>query len=121
MTFPMIKYKFNGFVEAQALTDVMEQKCEALEKYFHGANSVQCEVEFEKIAPQKNGQIHHVSVGLLVDGTPFWAEATNESFEKAIDEVRNELDIELRKAKEKSETLKKQGGREVKDKLLSAE
>ena len=118
MTFPTINYKFNDLSEAQSLTDIVEQKYATLEKYLGGAGSAQCEVEFEKVAPQKNGQIHRVGVNMVVDGTMYRAEATEESFEKAIDEVRNELDQELRRAKEKQVTMVKQGGREAKEQLL---
>lgn len=118
MTFPTINYKFNDLAEAQALTDVFEQKCAAFEKYMHGSGSAICDVEFEKVTPQHNGQVHRVEVNLQIDGTLFRAVATEESFEKAIDEVRDELDKELRKAKEKQQTLDKQAGREVKEQML---
>ncbi len=121
MTFPNINYKFNDLVEAQSLTDVVEQKLAAFDKYLHGNGSATCDVEFRKTAPQQNGQIHHVEVNLVIDGTLFRAEATEESFQKAIDEVRDELDKELRRAKEKQETLSKQAGREAKEQMMSAD
>ncbi len=121
MTFPTINFKFNDLAEAQALADVVEQKCTTLEKYIHDHQAVTCDVEFEKVAPQQNGQVHRVEANLQVDGTLFRAVATEESFEKAIDEVREELDRELRKAKERQETLMKQGGREAKAQMLEVE
>ncbi len=45
------------------------------------------------------------------------AETVEESFELAIDVVRQELDRELAKTNEKKETLLKRGGRKVKDML----
>jgi len=121
MTFPTINYKFNDLAEAQALTELIEQKCAAFEKYLHDNQSVTCDVEFEKVAPRQNGQIHHLEVNLNIDGSLFRAEATEESFEKAIDEVRDELDKELRRAKEKQVTRHKQAGREAKEQMLTAE
>ncbi|MEN9922158.1 MAG: Sigma 54 modulation protein / ribosomal protein [Candidatus Parcubacteria bacterium] len=121
MTFPTINFKFNDLNEAQALADVVEQKCITLGKYIHDHQAVTCDIEFEKVAPQQNGQVHRVEVNLQVDGTLFRAVATEESFEKAIDEVREELDRELRKAKERQETLMKQGGREAKAQMLEVE
>ncbi len=121
MTFPNINYKFNGLAEAQALTDIVEQKCAAFEKYIPENSDVICDVEFEKVAPQNNGQVHRLEVNLSIDGHLYRAVATEESFEKAIDEVRDELDKEIRRAKEKQETLQKQGGREVKEQMLNAE
>lgn len=118
MTFPTINYKFNDLPEAQALTEIVEQKCAALEKYLHGSGAIVCDVEFQKVAPKQNGQVHHLEVNLQIDGQLFRAEATEESFEKAIDKVRDELDGELRKAKEKQETKDKQAGRAAKEQLL---
>lgn len=118
MTFPTITYKFNNLTEAQALTDIVEQKCATLEKFLQNSTAVICEIEFEKVAPRQNGQVHRVEANITVDGTLYRAEATEESFEKAIDEVRNELDIELSRAKDKRETLAKQQGREAKEQIL---
>ena len=121
MTFPTINYKFNDLEEAQALTDIVEQKCSTLEKYFSGVDSVSCEVTFSKVAPQQNGQIHKLEANLTLDGTLHRAEATEESFEQAIDEVRAELDKELRRAKDKQATLDIQAGREAKEQMMMAE
>lgn len=120
MTFPTINYKFNDLPEAQALTEIVEQKCAAFEKYLHNNSAASCDVEFQKVAPRQNGQVHHLEINLKIDGQLFRAEATEESFEKAIDEVRNELDKELRRAKERQKTLRKQAGREVKEKMMVA-
>jgi ribosomal subunit interface protein len=121
MTFPTINYKFNDLEEAKALTDVVDQKCASLEKYFSDSESVSCDVTFSKVATQQNGQIHRIEANLSVDGTLYRAEATEESFEKAIDEVRAELDKEIRRSKDKQVTLDKQAGREAKEQMLTAE
>ena len=121
MAFPTINYKFNDLHEAQELTTIVEQKCASLEKYMHDVGSASCDVEFQKVAPQQNGAVYRVEVNLQLEGTLYRAEATEESFEKAIDEVRDELDKELRRAKDKQETLVKQGGREAKEQMMSAE
>ena len=121
MTFPTINYKFNDLPEAQQLTDLVEQKCAAFDKYLHGKSSAVCDVEFEKVAPRQNGQVHRLEVNLMIDGTLYRAEATEESFEKAIDEVRDELDKELRRAKEKQATIDKQAGRAAKEQLVTGQ
>ncbi|MEY3783863.1 MAG: hypothetical protein RLZZ230_185 [Candidatus Parcubacteria bacterium] len=121
MTFPIINYKFNDLKEAQALTEVLELKLSSLEKYLHEDEAVICDVEFDKVAQQQSGQIHKIGINLVVEGTLFRAEATEESFEKAIDKVREELDKELRRAKDKVETLRKQEGLEAKEQMLRVE
>jgi ribosomal subunit interface protein len=121
MTFPIINYKFNSLTEAPALANIFEQKSVALEKYLRENSDVVCDVEFQKVAPHQSGMVHQVEVNLTIDGSLFRAVATEESFEKAIDEVRDELDDEIRRAKEKQETLQKQGGRELKEMMMEAE
>jgi ribosome-associated translation inhibitor RaiA len=47
------------------------------------------------------------------------AEATENTFDGAIDKVRDELDAELSRAKDKQVTLDKDAGRELKAQLLN--
>ena len=120
MTFPSINFKYNDIPEAQALTELVEQKMASFEKYLHNGESVGCEVEFSREASSQTGQVYKMSAHIKINGNTYHADATEESFEKAIDEVRDELDKELRKAKEKQATLAKQGGREAKEQMMTA-
>jgi ribosomal subunit interface protein len=114
MTFPTIKYKYNGIEEVKALTDVVDQKMMSLGKFFKDETGVVFEVEFEKLAAHMHGRIHRVEANLSVKGTLYRAEATENSFEEAIDRVRDELDGELSRAKDKQGTLHKRAGRALK-------
>ena len=116
MSFPIINFKATQTDLDDAMRTLTEQKLQTLEKFF-GDASVLCDVEFEKVAAHQNGDIYRVEVNLQVDGTLFRAEATLDSFEKAIDEVRDELDKELRRARKKHDTLVRRGGRMIKDML----
>jgi ribosomal subunit interface protein len=120
MEFPIINFKYNNLQEAVALSDLMEQKMQTLTKFLKESQPITCDVEFEKVAPQKAGQVHRVEVNLMVDGTLFRAESTDDSFEVAIDEVRSELDKELRRAKDKQIKLDKDAGRAAKEQMLDA-
>lgn len=111
MSFPEIKYKATNVELEPMFTDLVEKKFPSLDKYWKDQTPVLCEVEFEKEAKRQSGPIHRVEVNLTVDGTLFRAEATEENFERAIDEVRDELDKELRRAKDKKDTLIRKGGR----------
>jgi len=120
MSFPNINFKYNDLDEAIALSNVVEQKMSSLSKFIPEEKAVTCDVEFEKAAQQQNGDVFRFEVNLLVDGTLYRADATESSFEKAIDEVRDELDKEMRRAKDKQVTLDKQAGREAKEQMLDA-
>ena len=85
--------------------------------FIYAVSSSICDVEFEKMTVQQNGNVFRMEANLEVDGKLYRAEATMDSFEKAIDEVRSELDKELRRANSKKETLFKRGGRKIKEML----
>ena len=118
MTFPTITYKYNGIEEAKPLAEIVDQKFASLEKLV-GTQAVTCEVEFEKVAAHQHGRVYRVEANLGVKGELFRAEATEESFEKAIDEVRHGLEYELSRAKDKHHTLDKESGRALKEQMFS--
>lgn len=117
MAFPMIQFKATNTELIGDLQDIMEMKLHSLEKYLGDETDLRCTVEFEKINAQTSGQIFRVEANLYVAGKLFRAESTETTFEEAIDEVRNELDKELRRSNKKHETMVKKGGRAIKDML----
>ena len=114
MTFPTITFKQTNITVDDHLPDLIEQKLITLEKFIGEAPSL-CEVEFERLTHQQTGDIHRVEVNLTVNGKLYRAEATAESFEAAVDEAV--LDAELRRTREKDNTLLKRGGRKLKSLL----
>jgi len=110
-----INFNYNSHAEAQALTESTEQKLATLKKFIGSDKSVICDAEFDKVAANNKGQIFRFSVNLEVDGDMHRAEATEESFEAAVDEVRDELDKKLRRNKSKKDTLGKKAGRALKN------
>lgn len=121
MQFPIINFKYNDLAEAVALSDLMQQKMQSLTKFLNESQSITCDIEFEKVSSQNVGQVYRVEINLMIDGTLFRAEATENNFETAIDEVRNELDKELRRAKGRQETLDKEAGRAAKELMQSTQ
>jgi ribosomal subunit interface protein len=117
MTFPTIQYKATNTELEVALTDLTDQKFHALSKFMKEEDGVRCEVEFEKETGKQSGNVFRVKANLTVNGKLFRAEASEDSFEKAVDEVRNELDKELRRHSGKKEALFKKGGKAIKDML----
>jgi ribosomal subunit interface protein len=106
-------FKFNDIEEAKVLKDVAEQKIGSLEKFI--SSPATCEIEFEHIASHKQGKYYRVECNLLVGGTLYRAEETEESFLEALDEVRDELAEELRRAKDKTSTQQKRKRRSFKE------
>lgn len=116
MTMPTINFKATNTEASDELKSLVEQKLQSLEKYIQDTPSV-CAVEFEKVASQQSGNIYRVEVNMQLDGSLFRAQSTMESFEKAVDEVRDQLDKELRRFAKKRETLFKKGARKIKEML----
>jgi ribosomal subunit interface protein len=117
MAFPTIQFKATNTILESTFQDLVVHKFASLERYIGTATDLKCEVEFEKIGLHQNGNVHRVEVNFYRDGKMFRADATEDSFEKAIDKVRSELDAELNRTFKKRETMLKRGGRAIKDML----
>lgn len=115
MPLPIINYKATNTELNSELQQLLEAKFTSLEKYLGDETDISCDVEFQKVAPHENGNIFRVEANLWFNGTMYRADATEDQFEKAIDEVRAELDKELRRANKKHHSLLKRGGRRLKD------
>jgi ribosomal subunit interface protein len=118
MAFPTIHYKYHGIEEAKALTDSVDQKMQSLNRFMTREVSPMFEVEFQRLTTHQSGRIYRVEANLSMNGTLYRAEAVENSFEEAIDKVRDELDAELSRAKDRQTTLRKRAGRALKS-LLS--
>lgn len=116
--FPIITYKATNTELDEALQNLVERKFSGLEKYFTEGDEITCAVEFEKETAHQSGRHFRVESNLNVAGQLFRAEATEENFEMAIDEVQAELDKLLRRANDKKGTLLKCGGRMVKKLMM---
>ena len=109
-----VNFNYNNHPEAQLLTNVTEQKLNSLKKFISADASVICDAEFTKVAANNKGAIFQFEVNLQVDGELYRAEAVEESFEAAVDVVRDELDKKLRRHKSKKDSLGKKAGRALK-------
>jgi len=118
MTFPTISYKYNGVEHADALTTLTDQKLSSLSKFIAPNTPALCEVEFEKVASHQQGRIYRVEANLTIDGTLYRTEATEETFEYAIDEVRNELDKKIRREKDKQTSFIRRAGHKLKEQFF---
>jgi ribosomal subunit interface protein len=97
------------------LQELLKNKFQSLSRYVGEASDLRCDVEFEKVAPHQHGPVYRIEVNLFAYGNLHRAEATEESFEAAIDVVRAELEAELEKARGKRQTLWRRGARRMKE------
>jgi ribosomal subunit interface protein len=115
MVFQNITFKHTNSNTDSRIHAFVSQKISTLEKYVGDATDVRCEVEFEKVAPHKSGNLCRVEVNVWVNGTLHRAEAVGQTYEAAVDVVRDELSQEMRKAHKKRNSLIRRGGRKIKE------
>lgn len=118
MTFPTISYKYNDVKNTDALSKLTDQKLATLSKFIKEGAATHCEVEFEVVGSKQHGRIHRVEANLTVEGTLHRAEATEETFDAAIEEVRAELDKKLRREKDKQTSFVRRAGSRLKEQFF---
>ena len=101
MSFPTIIFKHNNTRVENDLHILAEQKLSSLSKYIGDETDVKCEVEFERITSHHSGDTHCVEVNLWLAGEMYRATSTKETFEAAIDIVRDELERIFTKVRNK--------------------
>lgn len=115
MTFPTIAYKATNTEILPEWKEMFEQKCATLEKYLINHEAVLCQVEFEKETAHHLGKHFRVEVNVSVNGDVFRAEATEESFEQAMATVQREMDMMLRRWRDRQDKEVIKGGRKIKE------
>jgi putative sigma-54 modulation protein len=98
--------------------DYIQEKIGGLDKFIEKDDSViQTWVEIGISNNQQSGNIYRAEVQICLAGRNIFAEAVNKDIYLAIDAVKDKLQVELKKYKEKQISLYKRGSRQVK-KLL---
>ncbi len=115
MNFPTITFTHKNVSPDQTLQQLVTNKLSSLKKYLVGARSVRCELEFERTTAHAQGPVCRIEVNLWRGDRLSRAEATEETFEKAIDEVRRNLEHELERAHDKRVSLFRKGARRIKE------
>ena len=115
MSLQRITFKHTQAEVNLHLQDLITEKLQTLDRFLSRKGEVRCEVEFAKVAPKRNGDIYCVEVNILSGGTLYRAEAVEDTFEKAIDQVRNELESELQRSRTKRQSLWRKGARKMKE------
>lgn len=113
MVTPNISFKHTDTEIDYNLQQLLTHKLESIQHYLEDPAIV--EVEFRKEAPKNSGSVFVVEINCTVKGALYRAVATKESFEKAIDVARNELDKELRRAHKKRSSRFRKGARRIKE------
>jgi ribosomal subunit interface protein len=114
MSFENIIFKHTNIGTDLKLDAYLAEKLQPLSKYTTGVET-QVEVEYEKVASHKQGDICRVEVNITAGRDFYRAENTRETFESAINLVRDELEQEMNKTQKKRNSLFLLGARKIKD------
>jgi len=94
----------------EAIRNYFQEKMDMVEKYLGDIKVINCQVEIEKtVGGQHKGEIFRAEVNLQVPRQILRVEKTEKDLYKAIDKVKDHLDLIIKKYKEKQ--LDKQRGR----------
>lgn len=115
MSLQLITFKHTNTEVRPNLQDLVTQKLQTIDRFLGAKGEVKCDVEFAKVSPKLHGAIYRVEVNIWTGGTVYRAEATEETFERAIEEVRSELESTLKHTRTKRQSLWRKGARKMKD------
>jgi ribosomal subunit interface protein len=115
--------KFTGMEHEDALRDYAEKKCESFEKLMSERDyeAAVCDVELKRDTHHQSGDVCTAEVTLQVDGEVYRASKEEQTIEKAIDKVKDDMLEQLRSDKGKAESQYLKGAREAKDMLGEAQ
>jgi len=103
-----IKIKSTRLELTPAIREYFQTKMDMIEKYLGEIKIINCDVEIEKaVGGQHKGEIFRAEVNLQVPGKLLRVEKTESDLYKAIDKVKDHLELVIKKHKEKTNDLKR--------------
>lgn len=108
-----IRLKGTNLELTESIKDYVQTKMDLTKKYLGRVQVINCDFEVEKSLPGQNkGDIFRAEVNLQVPGELLRIEKTEKDLYKAIDKVKDHLEMSIKKYKEKNldkhrQTLKK--------------
>lgn len=97
-----IRIKSTHLELTDAIRNYFQKKMDRLEKYLGDMKVINCDVEIEKaVGGQHKGEIFRAEVNLQVPGHILRVEKTEKDLYKAIDKVKDHLEMMITKYKEK--------------------
>lgn len=118
-----INFKFTDTPADERLRQYALEKIEAFSKVIHGKHidAAVCYVEFRKSTHHHTGDVCSAEVTLEVDGKVYRCVKEEETFEKAIDKVKDDILESLRAERGRARDLIRKGTRMMKRMIWSEE
>ncbi len=107
--------KASNIVLTRAISRYIKEKVDHLDKFIDkNDESASAKIEVGKTTGHHKGDIFRAELNVHIAGKDFRAESTREDLYAALDDVKDEMSAELKKFKERRETMKRRGGRTMK-------
>lgn len=104
-----IRLKGTNLELTEAIKNYVQEKMDSTEKYLGGIPVINCDYEVEKMLPgQHKGEVFRAEVNLQVSRELLRVEKTSKDLYKAIDKVKDHLELVIKKYKEKLQDKKRQ-------------
>ena len=114
MSFQNIIFKHTNSSKDKVLDAYVTEKLQTLLKYTAGVEA-RVEVEFEKVVSHKQGDICRVEINISTGKDFYRVERTKETFESAVNLVRDELEQKMNEVQKKRQSLFLRGARKIKE------
>ncbi len=99
-----------------AISDYVEKRFEAIEKFFADDSTAQFDIELARTTNHhKNGDIFRAEIHIVAKGVNTYASAEKEDLYIAIDTVRDEVLRKVKSSNEKHRSLVRRGGARIKN------
>ncbi len=118
----VIKIKTTHLKNTPAIENYIRKKIGLFKKFLthfaHESKELVFDIEVGKTtAHHKHGEVFRAEINFTVGSTVFRAEATEENLYAAIDKAKDEMQMELRRHKNKHNSLLKKSGAEIKKRM----
>ena len=103
-----VKIKATKIELTEDIKNLIQTKMDMIEKYLGSVQVSNCDFEIEKsLSKQNNGKIYRAEVNLSVPGEILRIEKTEANITKAIEKVKDHLQVSIKKYKEKKQDKKR--------------
>ncbi len=111
-----INTKTTGITLTPSISEYVDKRFSALEKFFEHDSTVQFDLELAKTSNHhKNGDIFKAEVHIIAKNKNLYASAETEDLYSAIDAVKDEALREVKNSNEKIRSLIRRGGAKLKN------
>lgn len=114
-----IHIKSTNFVMTPDIESLIKEKTASVEKFLDDATDAEVLVEYEveRSTHHKKGDVFRAEANLTHKGSMLRAQSTKFDVRVAIDDVRNQLEKQIRRSKKKRSGLFSRGARAIKNML----